>query len=100
MSFDCSSLCFENSFLAALIRFGLVKGDHCSLENAKESLIECFSATRPSDESIRDTIAALQQRSSEISLVARQLYSQGLEYEYGLQRNLLSSESCPNVSLR
>lgn len=98
MSFDCPSYCFENSFLAVLSRFGLVKGHHCSDDNPKQSLLHCFSEFRPVSDVemiLNESHAHGGQSFDEIS----RIYSQGLELEYGLQMHLITSESCPNVGL-
>lgn len=98
MPFDCASFCFENCFLAALSRFGLVKGPHSILENPKESLIECLSAFRPRSD-IVSKIEDFQNNGNRVSAQTRNLYLQGLEIEYGRQKSLLSASSCPNISL-
>lgn len=94
MSFDCPSYCFESVFLSALSRFGLIKGPHCSDENRKQSLIDCFSEFRPAED-VENLLNGVHVDTEHHN---RNLYDQGLELEYGLQKHLISSESCPNVS--
>lgn len=98
MTFDCSSYCYETSFLVALSRFNLSKGAHSSSENALESFIACFSRLIP-DEDLWRRIDLLYQRSAQNPYGSNDLYSSGLELEYGQHVNLLTNSSCPNVSL-
>lgn len=98
MNFDCESFCSENSFVMALTRFGLFKGVHCTTENPIESLVNCLSILRPAASVIND-INMLKSSSREIPADVRSLYEQGLEIEYGLQKSLLTENSCPNIAL-
>ena len=98
MNFDCESICNESGFILALTRFGLVKGPHCTIENATHSLVNCLSSLRDSDDVFND-IQDLKQGSARIQAEARSIYNQCLDIEYGLQKILLTANSCPNISL-
>lgn len=98
MSFDCPSYCYENYFLVALSRYGLIRGLHCTSENPKQCLIHCIAEFR-SVLQIEHLISGLYDQSNQGQTAERSLFAQGLELEYGLQKHLITSESCPNVSL-
>ena len=98
MTFDCSSFCFETSFMVALSRFNLTKGGHACSENPLESFLECFSSLIPGEDVAR-RVHSLHQLSVENPFESNGIYASGLELEYGAHTNLLSEASCPNVSL-
>jgi hypothetical protein len=98
MSFDCKSFCYEKYFLVALFRFSLNKGPHSLVENPKQSLIDCFTEIG-SEEDFQSFINDLYFHESQVLVEGRSLYAQGLELEYGLQKHLISTESCPNVAI-
>ena len=99
MSFECTSVCEERSFVLALTRLNLVKSRHCSSENPISTLVSCLSTIRPRTEVMADIQSLKEGSDDRIPIEARSLYLQGLNVEYGPQKALVTPLSCPNVAL-
>ena len=98
MSFVCANYCQDNSFLSALLRYNLIKGPHAVVESPKETLIECFASISTSQD-ISEKVDQIIQGDFRIARQARTAYDAGKVFEYGVQENLLTESSCPNVGL-
>ena len=98
MNFDCSSFCHENSFLAALLRFNLLKGPHATIESPKESLIESLAGVSSHDD-VSEKVSRIIQSDFRYPRQVHVNFNAGKEFEYGIQANLLTDRSCPNVGL-
>ena len=99
MSFECTSVCEERSFVLALTRLNLVKSRHRSSENPISTLVSCLSTIRPRTEVMADIQSLKEGSDDRIPIEARSLYLQGLNVEYGPQKALVTLLSCPNVAL-
>lgn len=98
MSFVCANYCQDNSFLSALLRYNLIKGPHVVVESPKESLIECF-ASISTRQDISEKVDKIIREDFRIPRQARTAHDAGKVFEYGVQANLLTESSCPNVAL-